>query len=98
MTPALLNKPVSRDPERWRGLGIATDARYLDGIPRWTGTPDLGVQWTEGSSQEAAEAAPAEGSTALTAIGLDVEDDQEDGRNQDEQEAGNETEIVGFHG
>ena len=37
-------------------------------------------------------------SAALAAVGLDVENDQKDRRNQDEQEAGNETEVVGFHG
>lgn len=38
------------------------------------------------------------GSAALAAVGLDVEDDQEDGWNQNEQKAGNEAEVVGFHG
>lgn len=36
-------------------------------------------------------------SALLTAVGLDVEDDQKNGRDQHEQQAGHETEIVGFH-
>ena len=34
----------------------------------------------------------------FTAVGLDEQDDQKNRRNQDEHEAGNEAEIVGFHG
>lgn len=37
-------------------------------------------------------------SASLTAAGLDVENDQEHGRNQNEQQAGDKAEIVGFHG
>lgn len=36
-------------------------------------------------------------SASLTAAGLDVKDDQEDSRNQNEQQTGDKTEIVGFH-
>ena len=35
--------------------------------------------------------------SALLAVGLDIENDQEDRRYQDEQEAGDKSEIVGFH-
>jgi len=48
--------------------------------------------------EEPIPAAAGETSAALAAAGLDVKDDQEHRRNQDEQEAGNEAEIVGFHG
>lgn len=43
------------------------------------------------------EEAPGAGSALLAAVRLDVEDDQENGRDQHEQQAGHETEIVGFH-
>lgn len=36
--------------------------------------------------------------STLTAVGLDVKDDQKYRRNQNEQQAGYEAEIVGFHG
>ena len=36
--------------------------------------------------------------SGLVVLRADVEHDQEDRRNQDEQEAGDESEIVGFHG
>ena len=36
--------------------------------------------------------------SSLVVLRADVEHDQEDCRNQDEQEAGDESEIVGFHG
>ena len=35
--------------------------------------------------------------SGLVVLRADVEHDQEDRRNQDEQEAGDESEIVGFH-
>jgi hypothetical protein len=34
----------------------------------------------------------------LAAAGLDVKNDQENSRHQNKKKAGNETEIVGFHG
>ena len=34
----------------------------------------------------------------FSTVGLDEQDDQKHRRNQDEHEAGNEAEIVGFHG
>ncbi len=36
--------------------------------------------------------------SGLFVLRADVEHDQEDRRNQDEHEAGDESEIVGFHG
>lgn len=39
-----------------------------------------------------------ENSAALTAVGLDEEDDQEHSGHQDEQQAGHKAEIIGFHG
>ena len=36
--------------------------------------------------------------SGLVVLRADVEHDQEDRRNQNEQEAGDESEIVGFHG
>ena len=39
-----------------------------------------------------------ETSALLSAVGLDVENQQKDPWNQDEQKAGDESEIVGFHG
>ena len=43
-----------------------------------------------------ASSASDEGS-ALAAVGLNEQDDQEDGRHQNKQQAGHEAEIVGFH-
>ena len=43
-----------------------------------------------------ASSAADEGS-ALAAVGLNDQDDQEDGRHQNKQQAGHEAEIVGFH-
>ena len=40
----------------------------------------------------------ADEGSALLAVGLDVKNDQEDRRNQNEQKAGDKSEIVGFHG
>ena len=39
----------------------------------------------------------ADGESALAAVGLNEQDDQEDGRHQNKQQAGHEAEIVGFH-
>jgi len=48
-----------------------------------------------GSPKGSAEAGA---SAALAAARLDVENDQEDSRYENEQETGNESEVVGFHG
>ena len=43
------------------------------------------------------ESRAADGQSALAAVGLNEQDDQEDGRHQNKQQAGHEAEIVGFH-